>query len=462
MKNEDFDEAIRNKLEGLEQKYSQADIDKTVDQLRRRGAFSPRGFSGSLLLYTVAAAAVLVGVFWSVLQLTDSAKVAHSPAAPASEISTPQVEVTIPADTLPEQAKTVQPEVAAPKAGFSMPSHPATVMFREESQSKSLSSEDVAMEVASHKREDAVLLNKIIPEIQHPADENLQHPENIAENKAFTDTVRLPSEAGQWIQTLADTASTSKVISQDKDSYAKESAAAISGSPAEGNNNPAAAGVVQVAGGEVVDGKQSSPGHQGGNISGSILIGGGFEYARSGVGAGVDLGVKLPKRLILNAGLRYVSLNDELFADKDAFDRHDTGKINHHFNDQLMHHDHIRDIVIHSQLLQVPLSIGYSIPLKKGYSFTFSLGTDLDVFLSQRLTFSQPPDSIRPPHGDLRDKGKAVLFNNMVITGSVEKEYKRFVFSVSPFIRPQLQQVFYKPKELDFGIALRVYFRPGL
>lgn len=461
MKNEDFDEAIRKKLEGLNQKYSRADIDKTMDHLHRKGAFSSGGFSGSALIYSLAAAAVVVGVVWTVLHFANPAKTKISATNPSAEINKVQVDTPMPTDSIEDQKETKKNIAEADNSGYQLPAQQAKAEKVRKSSNGPTPLRDDKETTASKKLTDPALLQNETSEKEHLVYSKQENFQEIVLSKTFTDSVKLHSEdapgntpadatgnPGITLQGMVKSAETNQT-SPSAGSEATETIkvpAAVSAEAEAANDAPA---------------KSAKTKRTGSLINGKLMIGSSFEYTRFGIGAGIDLGVKLPKRLIINTGLRYTNLNDELFANKSDFDRHDPKKRNRHFNDQLKHHDHIHDIVIHSNLIQIPLSAGYRIPLNKGYSFTFSLGTDLDVFLSQRLTFSQPPDSIKPPHGDLRDRANAVFFNNIVITGSIEKEYKRFALSLSPFIRPQLQKVFYKPKELDYGIALRLYFLPG-
>lgn len=459
MKNEDFDEAIRKKLEGLNQKYSHADIDKTMDHLRRKGAFPSGGFSGSILIYSLAAAAIVAGVVWTVLHFTDPSKTKISATNPSAENNKVQVDTAMPIDSNTDQEETKKNIAEADNTGHQLPEQQAKAEKVRKSSNGPAPLREEKVTADSEKLRDPVLLQNETSEKEHLVYSKQENFQEIALIKTPADSVKLHSEDAPQ-NTPADATGNPVITLQDMNKPAETKQTSLSEGRDTTENVEVPSSVIAEAANDA-PAKSAKTKRTGSPINEKLMIGSSFEYTRFGIGAGIDLGVKLPKRLIMNAGLRYTSLNDELFADKADFDRHDPKKRNRHFNDQLKHHDQIRDIVIHSNLIQIPLSAGYRIPLNKGYSFTFSLGTDLDVFLSQRLTFSQPPDSIKPPHGDLRDRANAVFLNNITITGSIEKEYKRFALSLSPFIRPQLQKVFYKPKELDYGIAIRLYFLPG-
>jgi len=66
MNNEDFDEAIRKKLEGLNQTYTESDIDKVYRHVKGKRRFPFKGSTGSWLLYSLSAAAFTVVTIWTV------------------------------------------------------------------------------------------------------------------------------------------------------------------------------------------------------------------------------------------------------------------------------------------------------------------------------------------------------------------------------------------------------------
>ena len=53
-------------------------------------------------------------------------------------------------------------------------------------------------------------------------------------------------------------------------------------------------------------------------------------------------------------------------------------------------------------------------------------------------------------------KGNVVPFNNPVISIGLEKQWKSWTFQLQAFIKPRLKEVFYKPKELEFGVGVGI------
>jgi hypothetical protein len=137
----------------------------------------------------------------------------------------------------------------------------------------------------------------------------------------------------------------------------------------------------------------------------------------------------------------------------------------HDFNRRIEDHfegrEQITDVSIDNKLLQVPISLKYYVPLKKDFSIFFSLGTNLDIYLNQELSFSNRVDSNRLENHNYQAKGTVTPFNNLIISAGLEKQYKSWIFKLEPFIEPKLRQVFYKPKEFEFGIGVGVKYSFG-
>ena len=66
MKPEEFDDAIRQKLESIHPTYSSSDIDKVFNHVRKSRRFPWKGASGSWLFYTFSAAAMVGITAWMV------------------------------------------------------------------------------------------------------------------------------------------------------------------------------------------------------------------------------------------------------------------------------------------------------------------------------------------------------------------------------------------------------------
>jgi hypothetical protein len=64
-------------------------------------------------------------------------------------------------------------------------------------------------------------------------------------------------------------------------------------------------------------------------------------------------------------------------------------------------------------------------------------------------------------HNRFMAKAKVMSFNNRVISAGMEKQWKLCGIQLQPFMAPRLKDVFYKPKELEFGVGVGVKYSFG-
>ena len=60
MKTEDFDKALRDKLNSINHTYSNSDIDKVFRHVKKNRRFAWKGLKGSWIFYSLSAAAMVV------------------------------------------------------------------------------------------------------------------------------------------------------------------------------------------------------------------------------------------------------------------------------------------------------------------------------------------------------------------------------------------------------------------
>ena len=179
------------------------------------------------------------------------------------------------------------------------------------------------------------------------------------------------------------------------------------------------------------------------------------------IGTGLAGDLLFGKNLGFSLGITYNALKEEQFSDKADFYGHRP----HGMNPQIDHHlggpEHVSDISIQSKLLQLPAAFNYYIPLKRNFVIRMSLGTDLDIYLNQKLSFIHPIDSSRTEYPHFNTQGKVVPFNTLYFGAGIEKRWNRWVISAQPYYNQRIKEVFYKPKESEFGIGVSVLYSFG-
>lgn len=131
------------------------------------------------------------------------------------------------------------------------------------------------------------------------------------------------------------------------------------------------------------------------------------------------------------------------------------------FEDHFRDKEHITDITIQSQLVQLPLAFNFYIPLKRDFAARMSLGTDLDIYLKQNSSFNHRLDSSRFEEHHFGTKGKVIPFNTMLFGVGIEKRWNHWVIGAQPFYNLHVKDVFYKPGESEFGISVSLLYSFG-
>jgi len=192
-----------------------------------------------------------------------------------------------------------------------------------------------------------------------------------------------------------------------------------------------------------------------------IRTGADFQVSNQSIGTGISGELLFSSHFSVETGLRYRSYYTEHYMDRDDLLRRKHHDFNGRPGNPFEGKDHISDLYIQNRLLEIPVTFKYYVHLKKNYSISFSLGTDLDIYLNQELSFTHMADSGKVNTDNFTVRGDVVPFNNLVIAAGVEKQWKSWVIQLQPYIKPRMKEVFYKPKELEFGVGVGVKYSFG-
>jgi len=456
MKTEDFDDAIRKKLEGLDQKYTEQDIDKVVQHVKKNHLWPRSGINGPYMILSLAAAAAAGMLLWYTVRNSGDSL------AEKKQMSVPEMQNGSPV---------IQKDSSPVDLPGDIPPEPSTRKIVLHSLKRIT---DIQKDTSTIGKDSPLIPSGIVSVNLPVSDISSKNVKTVApaEPAIFPDTVSVvsdtfpvipPSELpGQWIDLIAVPVKDSI----DQESVKKTEEKTLPAKPANivpeaEQPNETAKPVVQEPKGKVQTEKPKVEKGTFFSVSG-IGAGAGFEYTGNSYGLGLKGNVSLENRLGLTIGLKYADLKTEHFNTRDDFDRHDHHRKNHRFEEHLNGHDHATGIDIHSNLIQLPVALSYTFPLPRNFGLGLSVGTDLDLLLNQRLEFDHGADSLGPPRReDFQAKGDAVLFNNLVFSVGLEKQWKGMIFQVQPFIRPRIKELFYKSGETEFGLGFGVMYKFG-
>lgn len=455
MKNEDFDESIRQKLESLNQSYTEGDIDKVHHHVLNKRRFTWNGSSGSWLIYSLSAAAITLVTAWMVLQFNENNK------------------ETGKQDSLQEQSITNQPDTAgyhdrpSEKVTF-IPSKTVNETIHstpgKESGSTSNEMRKIAnkpepfsppLKVIQENRQTAITepgIEKVISPDQATTQSNSNASESAVSALPGSKPVAEPSISNQETKIKAETVSRpEKELSVNQP---EENPLVDTFSKTENKS-------------ETVGTPQPEKTEQTTKTSfalfkvSSVRFGADLQVSNQALGAGFTGEILLKNHFGFKTGILYNTNHTEHYLDKaDMFGHHQHG-FNHRIENHLADKEHVSDVTIRNSLLLVPVSFSYNVPLKRNYSVSFSLGTNIDIYLNQKLSYTYKPDSAGHSNDHFETSGKVTPFNSLVVSAGLEKQWKSWVIQVRPFVAPKLKEVFYKPKELEFGVSVGVKYGFG-
>ena len=455
MNTEDFDEAIRKKLESLNQPYSDAEIDKVYSHVQRKRKFPFKGSGGSWLLYSLSAAAFTVVTILTVSHFQDQRDLAFNSKNSTQKVNINTVDSTVSTGNASDTAEFKASETIALK----LP-EPESVTASESVQKNEISTK--TKQTTSSKPENAKPASAI-PVTSQPGKESVinlgrdktSKPVILAETKANS-TVKIEdvfakpdsidiktqvnSQLPQESQPIAPEVIPILISENKKDDLAKVPDTLISEKSVEPVRLPDSAAKSK-------------------NVK--IRIGADFQLSNQSFGTGISGEVLFNNHFGIETGLIYRTYQAVQFPDKDAFFMHQHHDFNHGIENHFQGKDHIRDVSINNRTLEIPITLKYYVPLKKNFSVYFSLGTNVDIYLNQKLNYTFNADSGKTDNGTYKSQGNVVPFNNLVISAGLEKQWKSLSFQIQPYIAPRLKDVFYKPKELEFGLGVGVKYSFG-
>ncbi len=185
----------------------------------------------------------------------------------------------------------------------------------------------------------------------------------------------------------------------------------------------------------------------------------GLEKANTQFGIGIMGELFFSKRFSINVGFKYLNINNH-FRDSDDFNKQ-TNKDFYAATSQFADTFNIANIAMNYNILQIPVAFNYSIPLKNDFAFLSSVGTDLDISTNLNVKYQEVVNYSKDieKNTSLNVQYHPVLFNNMVLAIGLQKQWNHIILQASPFISPQLKIVDYKQDNLYGGLRIRAFYK---
>ena len=440
MKTEEFDDAIRGKLESINQTFTESDIDKVYHHAVSKQKSFWKGLNGSWLVVSLSAAAFTVVTFWAVSQFKSNDN--------SLKNQKPVVSTTIRATTDSTKKTDSIENKQARKIGLSRDS--ISKILSEASKGDKTIGNSTVITQNSPAIPPATVANQVIQmesntnQIEKSTQEsqNLQQtaPSEHQENKIEPIIPILNALSKIHFDSLTARLKRNKTSQDEPQQSRKET------SPESTNSNPS----LNL---NLVDVKDTTIRRR---LLINIFNGTSFQLSIGSritsqkLGMGLTAGLFFINKISIESGLRICFLPTENFKDKGELFGHKPHDFNHGIEDHIHDRNNISDLSLSSRLIQIPVYLNYYLPLKRNYLISMKLGTDLDVNISQKLSYNEPHGGMKQPN-TFRSNGEIIMWNNLFLAFGIEKRWKSVILQMQPSISPQIISVFYKPKGLEFG-----------
>jgi hypothetical protein len=177
-------------------------------------------------------------------------------------------------------------------------------------------------------------------------------------------------------------------------------------------------------------------------------LGGVVSKAQLGVGAHVEL--FLDKRLSITAGIQYSQLAVQRYPNDDHFKMRNDFDFRVKFAPKIPFGSPIKNIEEQNTLVQVPIRIGYYLPLKSDFYVLGKVGTDLDISGTRRIDFDFRDKNIEQTISNINSSLETKLLNNYVVSLGMEKRFNNFSIQLTPTYIFEQKSVNYRK---DYGLG---------
>ncbi len=469
MKTEDFDDAIKRKLESINPTFNEADIERVHQySIKNRGPFSM--LRTSRFIWPVMGAGMLLTAIltWKITTMYEQRQ--------------PVVQQIVNQNTTPVLPKITETKTAdlktITKTDSTSPSktensnpvpdkYPSYKAYTQNSKIASTSKTNKQHAPASAGKVYASSQTAIDPKMSHNNNSPLSHistdqPDMLnnkpVENKSGKNNVSGKLSSDNKSDNTVDNKSNN--ITDNKIVKANDTLTVAAKNPEEKKDEPTT-DITKKAPVHNYSDEHTKPGSSKPSLKISGMFGLGCEYALTQTGAGAFVKILANNQFSLNAGFKVMSVNHRYYAGDDQFQQATGYDFKWTYARELSPNCEISNINFTYSLMQIPLAIEYYYPLKKNWTLSASVGTDLDISCASTLkyTATETYASDGPKPYDQTYDYSTILFNNLDIALGVSKQFGPIAIEASPFTSFQIDKAWYKGNSnLFYGGNVKVFY----
>ena len=456
MKTEDFDRALRDKLNSINHTYSNSDIEKVFRHVKKNRRLTWKGLKGSWLFYSLSAAA-MVSITALVLYKTPSVAPGkmHEVAGTAGNADA-ALDTVLTTDSVVAKQSTSAPAVQS-SPDMILAGQPAPVSTSKDKWLKKAPaaanqdvSRDAHLSVTGSKEPESKFEQDKFITVAYvaPANNVINEPGNDSVKNAVR--VDFPGDKSDINQVTVNSGA-DPVQPSNPQAVINNPALALKASEIQINDSAASPPETVLK----TDSANVEP------KKARVLSGISFQVSNQRVGTGLSMDVVFGKYFGITTGLTYNFLNEQQFPDRETMHGRPPHGYNPHINDHFGDKNHVSDISIQNQLLQLPFLLNGRLPLKHNFTLGLSVGTELDLYLYQKVSYTHHLDSMRTEYPNFGSRGTVVPFNSLFFGASISKQWNHFLLNVQPYYSQPVKDLFYKPSEPEFGIGIRLMYSFG-
>jgi hypothetical protein len=194
-------------------------------------------------------------------------------------------------------------------------------------------------------------------------------------------------------------------------------------------------------------------------------VGLGTDFYNKNLSMGLWAEIFFHKNWSVNVGLKSTEYREDDIRSEDGFEYKKGKPFRPNYAPTLPKQFNIEDIRSSNMIVQIPLNLNYHAPLKNGFAVIVGAGTVFDIAGKNHINFNFKDPSrsgvTESSNPSLNSGVNTTFFNNVELSGGVEKRFNRFVFQANPYWTTQLKNVNYKPDLNSWGLRVRGLYNFG-
>ncbi|RYD77046.1 MAG: hypothetical protein EOP53_13645 [Sphingobacteriales bacterium] len=476
MKTEDFDDAIRKKVNSIYHTYKEEDIDKVHNYVSRKKTVAVRARYVKMLAFS-AVAVLVAGLFmWNMMQLREKQEL-------AAKIDTLQNEIAqnanVKTDTVylekyitkSESSKNIVEENTAENTSRSINSieinNGGNGLKNDklaENTTRNLSygnfkNERLTTGKSADKKQNSTLqksAQKHFPGDAYmkktPLANNRNQQENINRNdrSKIGEEVNVPIKKYELTKTIDLTNDSAYVVSEKN---ASDSVIVLEEKPMAENNMPEE---------QNMESKNESQKVRKSFSLKKLHYNIGLEAERAlrhdGGSLGLVAQVFFTDRIGISTGIRMNNFGYDRFRDPRDFRMREGKDFAEVCGPKLVDTNAVENIERRISIIQLPVNLVYVQPLKNDFGLVFSAGTNINLAGRQFIGFDNLKRTDRDRKQDINVKLPVSPFNNATLSVGVQKKWSNVVLQASPFATMQFKREAYKMEPFTFGLNLKLMY----